>query len=296
MEETRSAILDRIFAGIERTAGKLPSLPHVVFEVMKLILEDAPMPHIARKIEGDPELASRVVGLANLAIVRTSGNKITHLDQALTILGVRKINALTIGASLLKILPIKGGTPAFRFEKYWAHAAAVAEVARGLAQRINVNLDGEELAGGLVHDIGRTILGRYDKEFKRAIELVAKEKKPLVAAEREVFGADHCEVGVHLARKWNLPENLVDVVEYHHEPAQARNPVLVALVRVADFYANSRSVGLDATLKDRDVREDPAWSVLVSQAPRLGEIEPERLTEWFEKSLVAAREFTKLLR
>jgi HD-like signal output (HDOD) protein len=55
---------------------------------------------------------------------------------------------------------------------------------------------------------------------------------------RERFGVDHVDVGVWLARRWTLPESIVDVIGRHHEaPAGPLDHVKVVQIacRLADL-------------------------------------------------------------
>ncbi len=33
-----------------------------------------------------------------------------------------------------------------------------------------------------------------------------------------MLGISHCEIGAQLARRWNLPEEIIEVLHYHHTP------------------------------------------------------------------------------
>ncbi len=58
-------------------------------------------------------------------------------------------------------------------------------------------------------------------------------------AERLVLGIDHTEVGAALLADWNLPEHIVDIVRWHHQPENCpKDPVVVSLVHAADFLVD----------------------------------------------------------
>ena len=71
------------------------------------------------------------------------------------------------------------------------------------------------------------------------------EKKDYVAAERDVIGTDHAEVGALLAEHWNLPATLRSVIAYHHKPgkAQEADRPLVYVIHLADVVAKMGGTG-----------------------------------------------------
>ena len=63
-------------------------------------------------------------------------------------------------------------------------------------------------------------------------------------AERAVIGYDHSEVGGALLEAWNLPEELQDMVRWHHAPAEARRHQReAAVVHVADIITTAMEFG-----------------------------------------------------
>src|SRR5262249_23070740 len=84
------------------------------------------------------------------------------------------------------------------------------------------------------------------KDFEmheRAIDIAKNDKLPLDQVEREVFGADHAEVGTYLLWLWALPESVCEAVAFHHRPAEslAKGITPVALVHAADLLTHEIS-------------------------------------------------------
>jgi HD-like signal output (HDOD) protein len=67
--------------------------------------------------------------------------------------------------------------------------------------------------------------------------LAADPEMPALEIERKRLGITHDELGAELARHWNLPNEIVTVLRYHHNPdaaeAQAGQP-LVRMVNIAE--------------------------------------------------------------
>ncbi|HET8807466.1 MAG TPA: HDOD domain-containing protein, partial [Methylophaga sp.] len=63
-------------------------------------------------------------------------------------------------------------------------------------------------------------------------------------AEQRIIGFDHAEVGAILIENWRLPDSLVQVARYHHQPAKADHDQMeIAIVHVADVMVSSVPFG-----------------------------------------------------
>ena len=68
---------------------------------------------------------------------------------------------------------------------------------------------------------------------------------PFDESERKVLGYDHTEVGLHLARMWNLPDEIALAIRYHHQPDSCTPPSpIVDCVHVGCFLTMSMGFGL----------------------------------------------------
>jgi len=97
---------------------------------------------------------------------------------------------------------------------------------------------------GLLHDVGVLPL----------LILALRSKQPKVTpgpilwgesieSELKQFGVDHCSVGKCIGLSWNFSADLIDVLEHHHRPQEARqNLVLVEIVHAADLVCQMHGV------------------------------------------------------
>ncbi|MES1228082.1 MAG: HDOD domain-containing protein, partial [Armatimonadota bacterium] len=128
----------------------------------------------------------------------------------------------------------------------WRHAFATAVGAQhiaGLSRRVKEDV---AFTAGLLHDIGKVALSVWIENKIQAIAFYAqREKISFDEAERKVLGYDHTQVGEHLAKAWNLPDEICEVVRFHHHPEYApASSDLVDCVHVGDFLAMSMGFGL----------------------------------------------------
>ena len=62
---------------------------------------------------------------------------------------------------------------------------------------------------------------------------------PSSKREKAILGVEHAEIGGRVLAQWNFPENLVNAVRHHHNPAQARpHEQLAAYVHLGDIIAH----------------------------------------------------------
>jgi len=82
----------------------------------------------------------------------------------------------------------------------------------------------EVFVGGLLHDMGVSVLHRYFKsEYRRIVEIARESELTFLEAEESVLSVTHAEVGGWLAERWNLPRHLVQAISLHHTPAKAES-------------------------------------------------------------------------
>jgi len=66
---------------------------------------------------------------------------------------------------------------------------------------------------GIIHDIGLIVEDQVAGELLReACKIFSPGKKSLVEAEREIIGADHCAVGLAVAKEWKMPKDVLDAM------------------------------------------------------------------------------------
>lgn len=152
-----------------------------------------------------------------------------------------------VSASLEDFYPIKGNGYSLCKGGLFKHALGMALVCEGLAEFTKKAPADIAYTAGLLHDIGKAVLDQHVANawglFYRRVQT---EGVNITAAEQELLGTTHTEVGGLLAERWSLPETLTDVILHHHHPEQAKvNSELVHLVYLADLIISRFMVGQD---------------------------------------------------
>lgn len=218
---------------------QLPALPSVAMEVVEMV--DNPKTSaskLGRVISSDQALTAKVLKIANSPFYGFP-KKISTVDFAIIILGFDALKEIVISISLISSLQ-KKGDKYFSAKAFWDHSISSGVIARRLARDLGYRVSGEVFVGGLLHDMGISVLSRYfNDEFKRIVEVVRETELTFLEAEESILGVTHAQVGGWLAERWNLPDHLIEAVSNHHTPSEAElNPNLVALIHCADVLAN----------------------------------------------------------
>jgi HD-like signal output (HDOD) protein len=92
--------------------------------------------------------------------------------------------------------------------------------------------------------VGKLIMGSYVEEGFKRIEVLSSGGMSFEAAEREIIGIDHAEIGAQILEKWLLPAGLVQVVRWHHEPDRVSVPdAKLDMVHIADVLCLMLGMG-----------------------------------------------------
>jgi HD-like signal output (HDOD) protein len=99
-----------------------------------------------------------------------------------------------------------------------------AKIARKImeTERADPALVEDAYTAAMLHDIGKLMLANnLTAQFQQALGLAKAGAMTFVAAEQEVFGANHAGVGAYLLGLWGMPATIVEAVAFHHQPGRA---------------------------------------------------------------------------
>ncbi len=223
---------------------RLPALPAVSMEVVNLV--DNPRSSaasLARVISKDQVLTARLLKIANSPFYGFP-RRIATIDFAIVVLGFDALKDIVISVSLLSALN-KQDSKFFDPRAFWDHCVAAGAAARRFSHDFNYRVSGEAFVAGLLHDIGILIETQYfTREFREVVKMMKTRSISFIEAEKEIFGATHADIGSWLAERWNLPEQLVEAIKFHHNPGDAENnKELVALINFVDVLSHRLQIG-----------------------------------------------------
>jgi putative nucleotidyltransferase with HDIG domain len=228
--------------------NKLPPMSNVVINVMTLLQDPAVnIQTVAAEISKDPIITASIIKLSNSAYYRAS-KPIRTVSESLMTLGTKTVKEIILLSATKKILNKDLNAYQLEADAMWLHSLVVADLSAKISEMKKTNVS-KDLAftSGLLHDIGKVILAQFfpAKIFEIKEEL-KKGQKSFSQIEKEFLGYDHQEVGRRALEIWNFPEELKEVVSFHHDFDGAKKfPKLVACVHVANHLAIISGIGID---------------------------------------------------
>jgi len=217
----------------------VPSLPSLYFRINEALASpDTSIEAIAAIVQQDPGMTAKLLQLVNSAFFGIS-RTITNPVEAVQFLGVGRLRSLVLSLHVFSCFD-ESQLHGFSIEKVWSHSISTGLVAQRIARQEKVDraMTDEIFVASVLHDIGKVMLASsMPDRYRDAVKLAAEKQISMVAAEREIFGASHCEVGAYLLGLWGLPGSIVEAIALHHEPERSGLPIFspLSVVHAANF-------------------------------------------------------------
>lgn len=195
----------------------IPTFPENILALQQLCSDpEASIDKISEKIMLDPALSVDVIKLSNSAGFIT-GKRIESVNTAVMTIGLKNLNAILIASNARRILDKRYSS----YEKIWEHCNKTSFYARAIALKMHLSAVVEKVfIAGLLHDLGKIVLlsTRMDLVKKVAQEVKDREIIASTIMEEITVGISHSTIGGLISKKWNLPDYLIEAINYHHSP------------------------------------------------------------------------------
>ena len=212
----------------------LPALPTLSATVMELIrlmnADEVDMPAVFSCIRRDPILVTTMLKVVNSSLYSLP-RKIETVEMVVTLLGVRKIKELVLSASVMDTIGSAN-------QALWDHSFTTASLISRIVKKERIAVSSNLSITALVHDIGQVILDIFNPNGQKMAQTKsAEEGMPLHEAEKLILDVDHALVGSWLMEAWQLDEDIVQPVAYHHNHEEVSEVYLkeIALLQFADY-------------------------------------------------------------
>jgi HD-like signal output (HDOD) protein len=184
-----------------------------------------------------------------------------------------------------------------KIEAYWDHAIGNGMVSHFLVSQLSLSTRGREFTAGILHDIGKLALLEH---FTAAADVIDRriqsEQCSDIQSELAIVGVPHTEIGGWIAEKWNLPASYIEVIRYHHVPAQALgNTLLASIIHIADGILQMRGVGLIEESVQIDINMKERWQILARVHPQARDVDLVQLITEIPFSIEDTRNFLTLI-
>jgi putative nucleotidyltransferase with HDIG domain len=199
----------------------LPQISAAALKLVELLEADDDSDEAIRLIKSDSVLLAKLLRVCNSSALGLS-ERVSSVEHGLLLLGYRQVLGLVLSLGFGSSMKVALPGYALTSNTLLRHALASATAAEDLAKRGVVPGADSSVAYtcGLLHDIGKLVMAQaLTREAQTVIRThMSAEGLSSVAAEREVLGTNHAEVGACLLHMWRLPNWIVEAAAHHHQP------------------------------------------------------------------------------
>lgn len=224
---------------------KLTPIPQIATKIMTMAQDpDCSLADISKAVTYDASITANVLRTVNSA---ASGlkRKIESIHEAVTLLGLKPLIQLVFMS--VASVDLKPAYRGYDLEEgaLWKHSAASAF----LAGKIGESIEGVDanlvFTAALLKDIGKVLLNQSVHESILDIQnLVFQNNYTFLAAEKEIIGIEHAQLGGFVAQKWNFSPRMVSLIQNHHlsiEEAKWDNEACI--IYLADMICSMMGIG-----------------------------------------------------
>jgi len=224
--------------------SEVDGLPPLAPQLQKLILEtrkkDMDWHNLASDVQKEPAITAEILKIANSPLFGVHP-KVVIMEDALKRIGHRNLETIFLALGARKIL----NTRYSKQISVWTHSLKTSIYVRFLGEETSSYFKYTEIAAiaGLLHDLGRMILLSLDLSMVEQIRILKSDDTSQISewVEEYTLGLTHSDIGYLLAKKWNFPEEILDVIKYHHKPWQCKteNLPFCQMVYLGDILAST---------------------------------------------------------
>ncbi|QJW92968.1 HDOD domain-containing protein [Frigoriglobus tundricola] len=233
--------------------SRLPTPPAVALQVVNAASRpDCDPKEIVAFLGLDAALCGKLLKAVNSCLYGLK-QPVASVGRAVHVLGLKTVRSLALGLSLPAVKLGRDADPAMR--DYWVSSVGGAILARELAVLTRRPNPDDDLVAGLLRDLGEVLLrqafaGTWEAHLGRHAGRLVDDP---CGAEVESFGIDHADVSAELLRGWMLPDDIVEPIRYHHQPALLSTVDKVQVERAELLQFASQLVQLDAVAQRPDL-------------------------------------------
>jgi HD-like signal output (HDOD) protein len=219
--------------------ANVPPLPEIATRVLKTCREeDVDIAELGELLASDVGLSAKVLGTVNSAHYGLR-HKVTSVEHAISLLGIRRIGSLATAFVVSQQLPAKAA--GFNRIAFWQNSIQRSVFAEIIGAKIAPGTEAEAFTGALLQDMALPILlGQWPTHYLPTVESAEESRRPLHQVEDEQLSWNHAQAGAWMARNWALPDVLVCCVGLHHATLDEIRSLEFAHTPVAAVAISSR--------------------------------------------------------
>ncbi len=204
------------------------AMPSVIVKALNIMKKPtASMKELGDIVMYDQSLTIKILALVNSAYYGFS-QQISSISIALSLLGMVKVKNIIVAVAMKPMMSNQGD------KELWKHSMRVASGCEYLANLTKIMDADEAFIAGFVHDVGKIVLHMSNEKMYAKVISAVDEGADVLNAEVKYFDSNHVKTGSLLAKRWQLPILLANIISYHHTPSLSSIPVPCNLVCLVD--------------------------------------------------------------
>ena len=206
----------------------IQAMPSVIVKVLNVMKK----PTVSMKELGDIVMYDQSLTIKILALVNSAyygfSQQISSISIALSLLGMVKVKNIIVAVAMKPMMSNSGD------KELWKHSIRVAAGCEYLAKLTKIMDADEAFIAGIIHEVGKIVLHMTNSKIYGKVLEATNAGADILESERKYFDSDHVKTGSLLAKRWQLPILLANIVSYHHTPSLSSIPVPCNLVCAVD--------------------------------------------------------------
>jgi HD-like signal output (HDOD) protein len=197
-----------------KLADSLPSFPSVIIEINRVIdLPETDYKTLSYIIEKDPGVCARILKIVNSAFYGMP-SKISNIPDAVSVLGFDIVHRIAITLSIANTMNKEG----FMDIELLRHLFYTASISRFISIKYKISKPDDAYVAGLLHDIGKFIIHKINKNYFHKVKRTALEKNISFSKAEKLLNEfpTHSAIGAFAAKEWKFPVKLIQSIRYHH--------------------------------------------------------------------------------
>jgi len=214
-----------------RQVGDVFVLPDTCLKIKEVIDNKiSNLDEIAEIIAFDPALASRLLKLANSALYNFP-NPVDSISKAVLLLGETQVYNLVVAYGSTEAFA-KAPDDVIDLERFWETSIHAALIAKFLGAVLGIKQSEPLYLSGLLHNIGELVVVEVKPDVAR---LCANYKKGILPwiRQQELLGFSYADCSVALLKLWQLPDSLIEPLNYLNSPQLQSSNKTVQVLHLA---------------------------------------------------------------
>lgn len=254
--------LKRAFVAIQGV--EIPEMPEEVMLLQKeLSSKFSNSSAVAGIIEKNATISGEVMRMANSPSSKLP-QPVSSIRQAVDVLGMNRLYNLVVAAALNNCFSGKK-----LLKDILDNSVDVAFCMTDLADWVDGVSRDEAYMLGLFHNVGALLLASKDEKQYEAFYLRSMSMPiTVLSEENSAYGSNHTMVGVLVAKKWLLPNEMIQAIMLHHNNAceKINNPkirAMVAMLKVANVLVSEISMDTFMSEETHNYMNDGVQELLI---------------------------------